>query len=102
METHNMNLNIHYSAPKEVWDKLEALYTEMPHWNGFINGCPQWYGADGKLIEASVEPSGLQFYAELPTEEWEAWVVLFKNKATKSLGYDIGEPEDGYEFHYYN
>ncbi|CAM5359931.1 hypothetical protein LSPH24S_08771 [Lysinibacillus sphaericus] len=28
MEIYNMNLNIHYSAPQEVWDKLERLYRE--------------------------------------------------------------------------
>lgn len=30
MEIHNHNLNIHYSTPQEVWDKLEKLYREMP------------------------------------------------------------------------
>lgn len=101
METYNISLNIHYSSPKEVWDKLAVLYTEMPNWNGFIGGCPRWYGTDDKLIEASVEPSGLQFYAKLPAEEWEKWIALFKEKATGLLGYEIGEPEDGFEFRYY-
>lgn len=101
METYNINLNIHYSAPKEVWDKLEILYKEMPNWDGLAGGCPRWYGTDDKLIEASVEPSGLQFYAKLPSEEWEKWIALFKKKATELLGYEIGEPEDGFEFRYY-
>lgn len=101
MGIYNINLNIHYSAPQEIWDKLVQLYREMPNWNGFVDGCPQWYGTDGKLIEASVEPSGLQFYAELPDDEWNAWIELFKRKATSMLGYEIGEPEDGFEFLYY-
>lgn len=47
MEIYNINLNVHYSAPQEVWDKLERLYREMPNWNNFVNRCPQWYGSDG-------------------------------------------------------
>ena len=101
MEIHNHNLNIHYTAPNEVWDKLEELYTEMPYWNGYGDGCPRWYGIDGKLIEVSVEPSGLQFYAELPQEEWEQWFALFKNRATVLLGFPVGEPEDGFDFEIY-
>lgn len=101
MQSYNINLNIHYSAPQEIWDKLESLYSEMPGWSGFVNGCPQWYGVDDRLIEAGVESSGLQFYAKMPSEEWEAWITLFKNKATELLGYEIGEPEDGFEFRYY-
>lgn len=101
METYNINLNIHWSAPQEVWDKIAILYSQMPNWNGFVDGCPQWYGTDGKIIEASVEPSGLQFYAKLPAEEWEVWIELFKSKATIALGYEIGEPEDGFAFYYY-
>jgi hypothetical protein len=91
-------LNIHYSAPQEVWDKVEKVYPEMPNWKGFANGCPQWYGEEGKLVEGSVEPSGLQLYAELPREEWDEWLQLLKDKLTAELGYVIGEPEDGHEF----
>lgn len=98
MRTFCVNLNIHYSAPQEVWDKVIKIYAEMPYWKGFVNGCPQWYGEDGKLIEGSVEPSGLQLYAELPQEEWNEWLQLFRDKATAALGYSIGEPEDGYDF----
>jgi hypothetical protein len=101
IKIHNHNLNIHYSAPEEVWDGLGKLYEEMPHWNGFMDGCPQWYGKDGKLVEVSVEPSGLQFYAELPQEEWDAWFELFKRKSSDMLGYTVGEPEDGFEFPLY-
>ncbi|WP_321002386.1 hypothetical protein [Eisenbergiella porci] len=96
-----INLNIHYSAPKKIWDKLEKIYVEMPYWKGFVDGCPQWYGEDEKVVEGSVEPSGLQLYAELSEEEWGEWLQLFKDKATAALGYPIGEPEDGYEFRYW-
>lgn len=102
MEIHNHNLNIHYSTPQEVWDKLEKLYREMPSWNGIIDGTPQWYSKNGKRIEVSVEPSGLQFYAEMPKEEWNAWFELFKSRASEQLGYTIGEPEDGFEFYFWN
>lgn len=102
METHNINLNIHYLAPDEIWNQLEILYREMPYWNGFVDGCPRWYGADGKLVEASVEPSGLQFYAKLPADEWETWITLFKDRAAALLGYPVGEPEDGFVFHDYD
>lgn len=101
MEIHNHNLNIHYSMPKELWEKLGQLYSDMPHWKGFIDGAPRWYDCEEKLIVASVEPSGLQFYSELPQEEWYSWFELFKLKASEILGYEVGEPEDGFEFHFY-
>ena len=101
MEIHNHNLNIHYSAPKEVWDKLEILYKEMPKWDK-DSQCPQWYGYEDKIIQVSVEPSGLQFYAELADDEWESWFTLFKKRASDIMGYEVGEIEDGYEFHYWN
>lgn len=44
----------------------------------------------------------LKFYAELPEEEWDTWISLFKTKATSLLGYEIGEPEEGYDFKYYD
>ena len=96
-----INLNIHYSAPQCIWDKIEKIYAKMPYWKGFVDGCPRWYGENGKLIEGSVEPSGLQLYAELPQEEWNEWLQLFKDRAADALGYPIGEPEEGYEFKYW-
>lgn len=68
MEIHNHNLNIHYSSPKDSLDKLAELYSEIPGWSGFIDEIPQWYAQknDKRIITASVEPSGLQCYAELP------------------------------------
>ncbi|MEG0275894.1 MAG: hypothetical protein RR630_02595 [Coprobacillus sp.] len=100
MNIYNINLNIHYTLPQDIWDRLELLYQDMPEWSGYIDECPQWYGIDGKIIEASIEPSGLQFYAKLPENEWETWITIFKNKASQIVGYEVGEPEEGYEFHY--
>ncbi len=96
-----VNLNIHYSAPQEVWEIIGTVYAEMPFWKGYIDGCPQWYGEDGKMIEGSVEPSGLQLYAEMPEKEWREWLHTLKEKLTNALGYCIGEPEDGYEFRFW-
>ena len=65
MSSFCINLNIHYSAPKKIWDRIEKIYAEMP------------------------------------LEEWNEWLQLFKDKATVVLGYSIGEPEDGYDFKYW-
>lgn len=43
----------------------------------------------------------MQLYAEMPQEEWDEWLQIFKDKLTAVLGYSIGEPEDGYEFKYW-
>lgn len=102
MDVYNINLNIHYSAPQQIWDKLEQLYKEMPGWNGFKEGCPQWKGRETGFIEASAESSGLQFYVKLPAEEWDEWIHRFTEKASGLLGYEIGEPEDGYAFYYWD
>ena len=104
MEIHNHNLNIHYSSPRDTWDKLAKIYSEMPGWSGFIDGIPQWYEQknDKRIITISVEPSGLQFYAEMPQEEWDTWFNIFKKKASGVLGFEIGEPEDGFDFHIYS
>lgn len=104
MNSHNCNLNIHYTAPDEIWDKIELVYKEMPYWIGFIKGIPYWYGEESeeKCIWASVEPSGIQFAGNLPLEEWNNWLELLKSKLTKVLEYEIGELEDGFEFKYYD
>lgn len=38
----------------------------------------------------------------MPKEEWDAWFELFKSRASEQLGYTIGEPEDGFEFYFWN
>lgn len=50
---------------------------------------------------ASVEPSGIQIAGIMPDEIWEEWYRSLKDKLTKELGYEIGEPEDGFDFKYW-
>ena len=96
---HDTNLNIHYTAPEEVWEKIDMVYTSMPYWAGNKDE-PQWVGEDIDL-RASVEPSGLQIFGTMPDDIWEKWYSTLKKKLTELLGYEIGEPEDGYEFKFF-
>lgn len=96
---HDINLNIHYTSPEEVWDKIGRIYESMPYWAGNDNGT-QWIGKDINLW-ASVEPSGIQLAGTMPDDIWDDWYSSLKRKLTDALGYEIGEPEDGYEFKYY-
>lgn len=95
----NCNLNIRYDQPKEYWDKLNIIYKSMNGWKGFTSGIPYWYGDNSSNhIEASVEPSGLQFYARLDAELWNNWIKEFREKCSSEFGYEVGEPEDGFKF----
>lgn len=47
MDKHNHNLNIHYSLPNEIWDKVAELYTQMPYWDTFVDAFPLWDNTDG-------------------------------------------------------
>ena len=96
--SHNCNLNIWYYLPDEEWNKISNLYESMPGWIGYKNGVPYWFGQedDDIFITASVEPSGLSFYAQLNKSDWNSWIEIFKSEATKVLGFDVGEPEDGF------
>jgi hypothetical protein len=98
MNSHNCNLNIWYYLPDEIWDKVSKIYESMPGWIGYKNGIPYWFGyeEDDVYIEASVEPSGLSFYAEMNNNEWTTWIERFKLEASQVLGFEVGEPEDGY------
>jgi len=98
INTHNCNLNIWYYLPDEVWGKVSTVYEGMPGWIGFRNGIPYWFGYedDAIYIEASVESSGLSFYAQMNNNDWNTWIERFKAEASKVLGFDVGEPEDGY------
>ena len=94
----DVNLNIHYTAPDTVWDKIGEVYESMPYWASNENG-PCWKG-EGIDLWASVEPSGIQIAGEMPEDIWNEWYSDLKNKLTDALGYEIGEPEDGFEFKY--
>ena len=95
----DINLNIHYSAPKEIWEQIDKIYESMPYWSGNKNR-PQWIGKDVDLW-ASVEPSGIQIAGTMPDNIWEEWYSLLKKRLTEVLGYEIGEPEEGYDFKYF-
>ena len=96
---HDINLNIHYTAPNKVWDKIGEVYHSMPYWYGYDEYCPCWRGDNIDII-ASVETSGIQIAGTMPDDIWEEWYGELKRKLTEALGYEIGEPEDGYEFKY--
>lgn len=98
--SHDINLNIHYTAPQEVWDKIDAIYKSMPFWAGYDDG-PRWVGEDIDL-SASVEPAGIQIAGDMPEDIWKEWYSSLKMKLTEALGYEIGEPEDGYCFQYWD
>ncbi len=95
----NINLNIHYSAPDEIWDKISEVYQSMPYWAGDGQGA-KWTGEHIDLW-ASVKPGGIQIAGIMPNAVWEAWYGELKAKLTEALGYEIGEPEDGYDLRYW-
>ena len=71
----------------------------MPYWTGNIRGA-RWTG-DGIDLWTSVEPGGIQLAGVMPEDIWEKWYPELKKKLTEALGYEIGEPEDGYAFKYW-
>lgn len=95
----DINLNIHYSAPNEVWCKIREVYESMPYWSGNDREV-KWLGENINLW-ASVEPSGIQIAGTMPDEIWNSWYDSLKQKLTIALGYEIGEPEDGFDFKYW-
>lgn len=94
---HDINLNIHYTAPAFVWDKIGEVYRSMPYWYGNENGS-RWVGSDIDLY-ASAEPSGIQIAGIMPDEIWVDWYASLKQKLKDALNHEIGEPEDGVEFY---
>lgn len=96
---HDINLNIHYTTPDHLWEKIGEVYASMPYWAA-EEKTPCWRAEDIE-ITASVEPGGIQISGEMPEEIWESWYAELKEKLTIALEYEIGEPEDGYDFKYY-
>lgn len=92
-------LNIHYSAPEIIWNEIEQVYREMPYWTG-DGQFPQWKDESVELT-VSVEPSGIRFQGEMPEDIWNDWYSLLKSKLSQTLGYEIGDPEEGYRFKYW-
>ena len=98
--SHDITLNIHYSAPDEVWEAIGRVYQSMPYWAGNSQG-PAWKGPEIDLW-ASVEPGGIQIAGAMPQDIWDSWYPELKAKLSAALGYEIGEPEDGYAFRYWD
>ena len=96
----DVTLNIHYSAPDAVWEKIGRVYRSMPYWAGDDQGA-RWRGA-GVDLWASVEPGGVQIAGTMPEGIWESWYRELREKLTEALGYEIGEPADGYDFRYWD
>ncbi len=102
MEHHDVTLNIHYTVPKNLWKKVVEVFHSMPYWSGKnCNAEAMWTG-DNIELYYSVEPGGLQITGEMPYEIWRKWYPALKMKLTEVLGYEIGEPEEGYDFRYWD
>ena len=97
---HDVTLNIHYSAPDEVWERIGNVYQSMPYWAGNDRG-PKWTGENIDLW-ASVEPGGIQIAGVMPEDIWKTWYHKLKTDLSSALGYEIGELEDGYDFKYWD
>lgn len=97
---HDVTLNIHYSAPDEVWERIGNVYQSMPYWAGDDQG-PKWIGENIDLW-ASVEPGGIQIAGDMPEDIWKTWYPKLKTDLSSALGYAIGEPEDGFDFKYWD
>ncbi len=104
MTHQEMNLNIRYDAPDEIWGKVPLIYKQLDGWLGIGDGeelgeagIPYWFSfnENEKHIYASVEPSGLHFAALMEDDEWNVWVKEIKSIATRELGYKVGEIELG-------
>ncbi len=93
-------LNIHYSAPKEVWNKINKIYRTMPYWNDKEN-YPCWRFGDNIDLAASVEPSGIQISGIMPKDIWNKWYDTLKKRLSEALEYEIGDPEEGFKFKYW-
>ncbi|MBQ5319144.1 MAG: hypothetical protein J6K17_08625 [Oscillospiraceae bacterium] len=103
-DTHDINLNIHYSIPNELWNKVIDVFRSMPYWveDEINKDCLFWYDEEDCVeLYCSVEPGGIQISGLMMYEIWRKWYPKLKNKLTEALGYEIGEPEEGYSFKYW-
>lgn len=104
-DTRDVNLNIHYTIPNEIWNKIIDVFSSMPYWiedEEQRKDCLFWYDEkDCVELYCSVEPNGIQISGLMMYEIWRKWYPKLKNKLTETLGYEIGEPEKGYSFKYW-
>ena len=74
----DITLNIHYTIPKELWDKIDPYLTEL-----------QQHG-----IYCSVEPGGLQLFEEtedMSADDFDRYISDFCEKASELLGFPVGD-----------
>lgn len=113
MEKQECNLNIRYDLPDKIFNKVDSVYRKMNGWVGYGSsgkgetGIPYWFSFDEtqKSISASVEPSGILFTANMELSEWIEWKTELKKVATETLGFKVGEIEEGeveYEIEWIN
>ena len=98
---HDVCLNIYWGAPREIQERIGSVYSSMPYWD--INSeYPRWRcESKGIDLYGSAEPGGFQIAGDMPGDIWEEWYGTLKLRLTEALGYEIGEPQDGYEFKYW-
>ena len=84
---HSITLNVRYDQPHADWDRVMRVYESMPGWRA--TGHDQsWFGAEGEPIWvwASVEPSGIQFEAEMDEASWSKWLSDLCTRLSSALG----------------
>lgn len=96
---HDLCLNIDCGAPDEIWQKIGAVYRSMPYWDDTA-GFPHWTG-EGIDLCTSAEPGGIQIMGTMPEDIWDTWFSELTAKLTDALGYEIGDPCDGFSFKYW-
>lgn len=74
-------------------DKLPAMSAEEKY---------ALLATDGMLVKRPLIITDDAVLTGFKEAEWEEWLTIFKNEASEILGYEIGEPKDGYEFPNYN
>ena len=78
----------------------------MPYWVSDKEkriDCLFWHDEDDCVeLYCSVEPGGVQISGLMQSDIWVKWYDDLKRRLTDTLGYEIGESEEGYEFKYWN
>ena len=96
LSNYAVTLNIRYDAPAEIWQKIPLIYNKMPRWLGFGDDqMPYWFGQDTTTKNV---------YAPLPNlvgcnmaeDEWLLWFDNFKRLARLTLGFEVGDVQDGF------
>ena len=54
---HSINLNIHYTMPDNLWERINEVYASMRYWAEEEKG--SCWKAENIDLTASVEPGGI-------------------------------------------